>query len=126
MNRFLDHDVVHAVESALSEIAREEAKAIGAEPGVAKAFAAGDWAGLKVAVADARDKLSDAAKHNIADAAGAVSHTSQGQPISADKRLDAAAAELDKQEKAADAFGEEVIAKKTKKAKASVPPTTGG
>ena len=76
--------LIETIESAISGLAQEFPR----DASVLVQFAAGDWAAIKSVVAAARKDWDASQKHDIADAAGVVSHTSGGQPIPADERLD--------------------------------------
>jgi hypothetical protein len=78
--------IVEALSTALARVASE----VGAEASAVEAFIADDWAKFKATITAARAKFDDTDKHNIDDAVGVVSHTSGGQPFTADQRLDMA------------------------------------
>jgi hypothetical protein len=73
--------LIETLEAAMSGLAQEFDR----DASVMVQFAAGDWAKIKAALKEAKDAI---AMHNVADAAGVVSHTTSGQPIPAEARLD--------------------------------------
>lgn len=87
----MSQHLVEVLEAALANLPRKEADLnVGDTASVVVQFGAGDWAAVRAALKRARSELDDVAKHNIADAAGVVSHTSGGQPLPVDTRLDMA------------------------------------
>ncbi len=83
--------LAEVVEAALSRVSNNP----GPDASVMIQFAAGDFANMKAAVASARAELDAIDKHNIADAAEVVSHTSGGQPLPVEMRLDMALDQMD-------------------------------
>lgn len=83
--------LIEALEKALGQIIRNP----GPDASVMVQFAAGDFTKLRDALEQYKAELSAAQKHDIADAAGTVSHTPTGQPIDPDTRLSMAASEME-------------------------------
>jgi hypothetical protein len=73
--------LVETLEAAMAGLAQEFDR----DASVMVQFAAGDWVKIKAALKEAKDAI---AMHDVADAAGVVSHTTSGQPIPAEARLD--------------------------------------
>lgn len=87
--------LVQTLHDALSRFALErDGKDLDGNASVMVQFAAGDYVAVKDALEKAKVDLGWKDKHAIADAAGVVSHTSGGQPLAVDTRMDMAAETL--------------------------------
>lgn len=80
--------LIETLEAAISNLAQEARDTFMHDASVLVQFAAGDWEKIKEALKGARTELDAKLQHNVADAAGVVSHMSGGEPIPVATRLD--------------------------------------